>query len=276
MLTPNFKDAPRMCIDSRVPPQIRPLLDEYICALDKELPGFVTGLYLHGSIALDAFNEDLSDVDFIAFIHRLTTDDDFEKLTKIHQEIASRYPRWALEGSYLQWDNLGKLEDTTAPSPVHHDGKLERAQKFEVNSVTWWVLKNRGITLTGPPSETLDLDVNWDLLITRMKRNLNTYWAGFTKKPELIAWLYSDYGVQWVVLGVLRQYYSFVEGDITSKTGAGEYALTHLPSRWHRVIREAIRIRAQEHPSLYKSRLVRAVDAYLFLKYVICTSNALP
>jgi hypothetical protein len=263
-------------MDSRVPAQIRPLLEEYICSLDKELPGFVTGLYLHGSIALDAFNEDHSDIDFIAFISRQTTDDDFERLTEIHQEIAARYPRWALEGSYLQWDNLGRLEDTTVPSPVHHDGKLERAQKFDVNSVTWWVLKNRGITLVGPSPESLDLVVDWDVLVTRMKRNLNTYWASFTKKPKLIAWLYSDYGVQWVVLGVLRQYYTFVEGDITSKTGSGEYALIHLPSRWHRVIREAIRIRAQEPTSLYKSKHVRAVDAYLFLKYVIRTSNALP
>jgi hypothetical protein len=35
--------------------------------------------------------------------------------------------------------------------------------------------------------------------------------------------LLSDWGVQWAVLGVLRQFYTLREGRITSKTKAGEY-----------------------------------------------------
>jgi hypothetical protein len=34
-----------------------------------------------------------------------------------------------------------------------------------------------------------------------LKQNLNGYWAGFTRKPSRMAWLLSDYGVQWTVLG---------------------------------------------------------------------------
>jgi hypothetical protein len=49
---------------------------------------------------------------------------------------------------------------------------------------------------------------------------MNTYWARFTTDPRYIAWLLADYGIQWTVLGVLRQFYTFREHAITSKVGA--------------------------------------------------------
>ncbi len=107
------------------------------------------------------------------------------------------------------------------------------------------------------------------------RENLNTYWARFTQEPTRMAWLLSDYGVQWVVLGVLRQFYTFKEQDITSKTCAGEYAVEHLPERWHRMIQEALNIRNQTNSSLYRLRIIRAVEAVRFLKFVIhfCNTN---
>jgi hypothetical protein len=263
-----------------LPSPIQPLLDDYLRQLDQELPGFVTGFYLHGSIALGAFNIHHSDIDFIAFISRQPLAGDLASLRTIHQIITTNHPRWMLEGSYLQWDDLGKLEDAIAPTPFYHDSKFEEAGKFDVNSVTWWVLKHRGIALLGPECHTLPLGVDWDLLVTRMWENLNRYWMSFTCDPKRIAWLFTNFGIEWVVLGVLRQYYTFMEQEITSKTGAGEYALAHLPEEWHRLIREAIRIREQaktsHDQSLYKSRGARALEAYIFLKYIINSCNALP
>ncbi len=72
----------------------------------KELPYFLSGFYLHGSIALNAFNAQLSDIDFIAFMSRQCTANDIESLQKIHQSIAAQYPLWRLEGSYLQGNDL--------------------------------------------------------------------------------------------------------------------------------------------------------------------------
>ena len=112
-------------------------------------------------------------------------------------------------------------------------------------------------------------------LIVDMRENINTYWASFITKFSRITYLWTDYGVQWTVLGVLRQFYTFKENDITSKAGAGEYALTHLPARWHRLIQEALNIREQKHRSLYTFKLVRSIEAFLFLRDVIHRSNAL-
>ena len=83
----------------------------------------------------------------------------------------------------------------------------------------------------------------------------------------------ADWGIQWTVLGVLRQFYSFRENSITTKVKAGEYALTCVPTRWHSLIQEAIDIREGKKGSAYRSRIVRMIEAVRFLKFIIQTCN---
>lgn len=106
-------------------------------------------------------------------------------------------------------------------------------------------------------------------------QNLNTYWKSFTRKPARMSWLLTDFGAPWAILGVLRLYYTFREEEITPKTGAGEYALAHLPARWLRLIREAIHIREQTGAPAYRSRILHAVEAWAFLNVVIRLGNSL-
>jgi hypothetical protein len=80
--------------------------------------------------------------------------------------------------------------------------------------------------------------------------------------------------MQWAVLGVLRQFYSFRENTITTKTEAGEYALTCVLGRWHQLIREAIDVRGGAKASAHQIIIVRMMEAVRFLRFVIQTSNA--
>jgi hypothetical protein len=84
-----------------------------------------------------------------------------------------------------------------------------------------------------------------------------------------MAWLLNDYGIQWAVLGVLRQFYTFRERAITSKVGAGMYGLLHTPQQWHRLIQEAIDFREGRARSTYRSKIVRAISARAFLQLII-------
>ena len=85
----------------------------------------------------------------------------------------------------------------------------------------------------------------------------------------------TDWGVQWTVLGVLRQYYTFRENSITTKEKAGEYALEHLSSRWRALISEALNIRTGQDERFYRSRIKRTLDDRIFLKAVIRICNDL-
>jgi hypothetical protein len=261
-------------MDQRIPKPIRPVLQEYIFLVGRELPGLVEACFLEGSIALGGFNERFSDVDFVAVLSRTATPTEVEGLRLVHRAIEKCHRQWKMMGSYLQADALGDTDGGGEPHWQYHGGRLHLQERFEVHSVEGWILKHHGIALMGPDPRALPFTVDWSVLIQGMRENLNSYWAGYTWSPKRILTLYSDWGIQWAVLGVLRQFYSFRESSITTKTRAGEYALAHLPPRWHPLIQEAINIRASKTTSAYHLRIARVIQTIGSLKYVIRVCNA--
>jgi hypothetical protein len=260
-------------VDKRVPASVQPLLRDYLSLVNRHLPDLLWAFYLEGSIALGGFNERFSDIDFVAMLHRRTDSTDLEALRHIHQVVEKKDPRWKLSGSYLPSDALD-CPDKVKAHPYYRGGVLRLTRQFEWQSVEGWILKNHGISIIGPEPQELSFTIDWDLLIAKMRENLNSYWASWTKRPDRFIVMLFDWGIQWTVLGVLRQFYSFRENTITTKTEAGKYALTCLPIRWHPLVQEAIDIREGKKRSAYRLRTMRAIEAVRFLKFVIQICNA--
>jgi hypothetical protein len=261
-------------LNQRIPKSIHATLENYLSLVNGQLPDLISAFYVVGSIALDGFNERFSDIDFVAVLNRRATSTDIENLYHIHRVIDKNYPRWKMSGSYLQADDLGHFNDEVEPHPFCGDGVLRPTGHFELNSVTWWILKKHSISLMGSEPQELSFTVDWNRLINKMRENLNTFWVSYTKRPNRIITTLSDWGVQWTVLGVLRQFYTFRENTITTKEKAGTYALNCVPTRWHRLIREAINIREGKKPSAYRLRSARTIEVVGFVRYIIQTCNA--
>lgn len=257
-----------------IPPSVQQVMDDYTACVHQAVPDLLIGVYLQGSLALGAYQPGLSDIDFISVTSRRCATADIDRLRVVHQKLLQRHPQAQLSGSYLQWHDVGRPEATIQPHPHVHDGVFHASGYHDINAITWWIVKHRGIALLGPSPEHFAITVDWDDLLAKMYDNLHTYWASFTTNPKRIGWLLDDYGIQWTVLGVLRQFYTFRERAITSKVGAGAYALAHTPKQWHRLIREAIAIREGARPSLYRFRIVRAASAYAFLQLMIAACQA--
>src|SRR6266508_2187542 len=263
-----------MIIDPRIPESVQPIIKDYSFLTEKRLVGLINAFYIVGSIALGEFNEHFSDIDFITILNRRVTAVEIEHLRKIHQTIEKDYPQWRMSGSYIQSSDLGNLGDDVRQHPHFHNSFLSPGAANGLNSVMWWELKNHGITVVGTQPRDLSYSVNWDLLITEMRENLNSYWLSWTQHPRHMILLYSNWGIQWSVLGVLRQFYTFRENSITTKVRAAEYALGCLPLQWHPLIQEAINIRQRKTYSAYHFRFGRMVEVVKFLKYIIQTCNA--
>ena len=262
-------------MDARIPVQIQPIIETYSAQIDRNLSELVSSFYIVGSIALNGFNPYFSDIDFITLLQRPANMEEIAKLGEIHQTIEAEHPKWKFSGIYLQSKDVGKSENEIAPQPYYHDGKMHARGTFEINSVTWWVLKNYGIIIKGVAPAQLDFEVDWDFLISSMWENLNSYWLSWTKQIKRYPVLLTDWGIQWTVLGVLRQYYTFQENSITTKEKAGEYALEYLPSRWKALILDALCIRTGQEERFYRSRIKRAIIDRSFLKEVIRICNGL-
>jgi hypothetical protein len=256
-----------------IPEPVRPTIQDHVSLVNEQIPGLIQAFYVEGSIALGGFNEHFSDIDFVAMLNRRPTPTETATLRSIHKLIETSYPKWRMSGSYLPSDDLGCWDNKVESHPHYHDGVLRLHRHFELQSVEGWILKNHGIAIIGPEPQDLPFTIDWDLLIEKMRENLNSYWASWTRRPDRFIVMLSDWGIQWTVLGVLRQFYSFRENTITTKTKAGEYALTCVPTCWHRLIREAINVREGKRVSAYRFRIVRKVEAVRFLNFIIRTCN---
>jgi hypothetical protein len=261
-------------MDKRIPTTIQPLIENYVGALNAQFPTVVYGCYILGSTALGEFNEYFSDIDFVTVLRRMLNSEEIDRLRTIHHTLERQFPRWKMSGSYVQLGDLGKLDHNLEPHPHYHNGTLNPSVQNDINAITWWELKNRGIAVVGAEPQTLSFSVDWELLVKTMMENLNSYWASWAYKPVRFIMLYTDWGIQWAITGVLRQFYTCRENTITTKIKAAEYALGCLPPRWHPLIREAIDIRQRAKGSLYWFRIARAYEAVNFLRYIIQTCNA--
>ncbi|MFN8379581.1 MAG: DUF4111 domain-containing protein [Anaerolineae bacterium] len=252
-----------------LPPEVEQGLTHYVQNVRAALPGSVIAVYLHGSVALGDFQPASSDLDFITVVDHRLDPSETERLRTLHEGLRSQYPGCRLSGGYLQRSDLGKSADAIEPFPYEHEGIFHVAGRWDINRVTWWILKNRPVVLDESTLLDFEFEMDWDAFRAEQRENLRAYWARFRREPRRLPGLMTDSGIEWMVLGPLRLAYSIQEQDIASKTQAGEYALRKLPTTYHRVIEEALRIRHSSQPALYRSRWVRALEAHRLLGFVL-------
>lgn len=258
-----------------IPKKVHEVLDTYFDLVESKLPALLEAYYLYGSVSLGAFKEGVSDIDFIAFTKREVNEAEGNILKEIHRDMKRKYPNVSLDGMYVS--SLNKNENS---SMYFNDGNFQGFKKFDRNSIDAYQLKKYGITIKGQ-RECVDYTVNWDVLIDNLKQNLNTYWLDWVndcKRFPTIKYigLFVNLDmIEWGVLGVSRLYYTFKEKDITSKEGAGEYALRSVPQKWHNIINESMRLRKGIKKSYYKSVFKRRKDALEYMSFIIQESNKL-
>lgn len=263
------------------PKEIQKVLHTYFDYVDLKLPNLLESYYLFGSISIGAFNDGFSDIDFIAVINRELTENELTTLKEIHKELHSKYKKIILDGFYFTSENMASLKNGSIPGMRFNDGKFLGYTKFEKNSIDAYQLKEYGITIKGQKMEEDSYTVDWNILTNNIKNNLNTYWLNWwrdSKKfpsSKYFGLLCSLHSVEWGVLGVSRLYYSLKQKDITSKVGAGEYALKDVPQKWHKIIHESMRLRNGHKKSLYNSIFKRRQDTLDYMEFMIEKCNKL-
>ncbi|KAB8189397.1 DUF4111 domain-containing protein [Nonomuraea phyllanthi] len=272
-------------------PKIDAIVETYLSLADAEAPGLVEGLYLEGSAALGDYRPGTSDVDFVAVTAAAPP---YEVLERIHTRLGA-YP---FEGCYLTWDDLRRGPSELGARPRAHDGKLD--PRGDLNPVTWHTLARYGLTCRGPKPDELDIWHDPAALAAWTDANLDHYWRRLvTRASHLLTpaglLCLGGYGAVWVVTGVSRLHYTLATGEITSKAGAGRYALEAFPERWHRVVKEALRLREEDsalptvvsavsglgdhfgtpRTSLYGSPFERRTDVLAFADQAITAAHKL-
>ena len=253
-------------VEGSIPPPIQSLITAYFDAIEP-LRSHLYGIYIFGSIALGAFEELESDIDLVVLTLEEWTASECTQLKALHARLKrSQQLGKRLEVLYLPLSYLGKLNTEIAPYPHFHSEKFYTAGYGDLNYVTWWVLKTKGIRLLGPECSALPFDVTWQDVLETMRDNLDVYWPRHANRPYLF--LLDG----WIVIAVAtlcRMLSTIEEASIVTKSMALERWRGRLPARWRSLIDEAWRIRHHLNtPSLYSSRIKRMREVLAFIEYV--------
>lgn len=264
----------------QLPAAAQELVSAFLGLVDARLPGRFEGLYLTGSIALGDFRPGVSDVDFVAMTAGLLDDGALSVLDAVHAELRAKGDRPEFDGLYLRWEDLANVPERAQRRPYHLGGAFHRADLcFEANPVTWRVLRDHGMVMRGPAPASLDIWTDPRGLADWTIRNLNSYWADWidrhasllTGKPK--SEQFDAQVAAWGALGVARLHYTLTTGGITSKDGAGAYAMTRFPARWRPILETCRAARPRAAPAAFSPTQFGEVLA--FMRVVIDDANSL-
>ncbi|MFI6497422.1 aminoglycoside adenylyltransferase domain-containing protein [Nonomuraea typhae] len=241
----------------------------YLELADRHAPGLVEGLYLSGSVALGDYVPGRSDVDFVAVT---AAPPDPAAVRKIHAELREKGVQPDFDGPYVGWSDLAGDPDLCPPGPHVLGKQIRDSVRNERHLVTWHMLKQGGVAVRGP--EKPEIYTDWEKLAAFTENNLRTYWRRWTGRSARSFSLAGAAGlldarITWGVLGATRLRHTLAAGEVTSKGAAGAWALGACDERWHRIVREGLRIRRGEPNPLYRSRFARRRDMIDYLRMVL-------
>lgn len=249
---------------SDLPEPVVESLSTWLAAHDEVAPGVVEGLYVVGSIALSDWTPH-SDIDIVAVVADPSDPDLFADLESAQAVVRDRIGV-SIDGPYVAWGDL-VVPAMAVQRPWVLDGEYHvDGESFEINPVTWYTLATYGIALRGDDPVGIGVWHNVEERRSWVAGNLDTYWRGVgealaaglevSDEPE-----FGGEILEWVALGVARMLYTFETGDVTSKSGAGRWAVERIPAHAELF---ALAVEARSQPgSVGRDVLARAADVTL-------------
>lgn len=199
----------------------------------------LVGVYLTGSFALGA-GDIHADVDFLVVTAQELDADRESSIREIHRRMPTRAEHWArvLEGSYATAAQLRERADSNRSWLYVNNGRREMELSGHDNTETFrWVLKNRGLPVTGPPPDSLLHEVPTQVLRHEAAALAVRRHDAVLSDPEHLE---NGWGQPFEVLTQCRMLYSASTGQVAGKNEAARWCLTVLPTEWHPLLEAAI------------------------------------
>ncbi|MDM5190589.1 DUF4111 domain-containing protein [Bacillus sp. DX4.1] len=245
-----------------IPEEVKSLLDQYVNGLQGILANEkLIGVYVYGSIALGAFHLETSDVDFVTVIAEPVSEAEKIRISELHKKLSKSTLGKRMDGMYIPLADLGKYNEEMPQYVYCADGKINVGH-WDVNAVTWWMVKNRGITIMGKEANELPFTVIWNDVVETMKYNVEQYWSQKASRPYLF--LIEEW-VESAVVTMGRILYTLEHETIVSKDKGLQYIMQSSSEEWEPLLQEVHRIRHNQRAKRNISRWKRANMTKVYL-----------
>jgi hypothetical protein len=218
-------------------PELNVVLGHLVAGARTTLGDNLVGVYLQGSFAIGDADEH-SDVDFLVVIERELTEDEQRALQALHERLFELPTQWVqhLEGSYVPREHLRRIDPERRPWFYFDNGAMDPAWDSHDNSaVVRWSLREHGVVLAGPDPASLVDRIPAGALRAAVIHDLAAFGIWLRARDSWSARLQTL-----AVVTYCRILHTLETGIVSSKRGAGEWALDTLDPDWASLIRRAL------------------------------------
>ena len=242
-------------IDDTVSPILAQLTDGLRSVLREQL----IGIYLYGSLITGDFAPGISDIDLVVVMTTALDSIKFNALHSLHQSVVERQPDWydRLELAYISRTALRTFRHQTSTIGIISPGEpFHLIQAGHDWLISWYALREDGVSLTGPPIQSLIDDIPTHEYLQAVGEHICHY-RHSVKKPQ------NKQALSYIVLTVARGVHTLNYGRPTSKAKAAAWAQKRYP-QWAELLESALRWRVNPHCDLRTAEQIRPeVSAYV-------------
>lgn len=216
------------------------LIDEFT-AMTKDIIGNnLTGIYLHGSMAMNCFNQEKSDIDLLLVIENDITDVQKTNFMKQVVLLNEHAPAKGLELSVVKREYCKPVVYPTPFelhfSPMHLPWFRDNLEDYVKNmrgvdkdlAAHFTIINRYGIVLYGAPIADVFGEV-------RKADYVDSIWFDIENAREAIV---AD--PMYIILNLCRVVAFLKENLYLSKQQGGEWGIAHMPERYHPLISQAL------------------------------------
>lgn len=221
-------------------PELNHVLHELVTTARGVLGETFCGAYLVGSFAMGDADVH-SDVDFLIVTYDEVRDEQLAALQAMHARLYALDVAWAqhLEGSYVATERLRRVDPSRSPFLYLDNGASELVRDNHCNTaVVRWSLREHGVTLVGPPPQTLVEPVQAVQLRDEARAGVQEY-AEWAAEPTGAGGM-SRWKQPYLVVTFCRLLHTLAEGTVASKREAAEWALLDLAADWASLVQKAL------------------------------------
>jgi aminoglycoside adenylyltransferase-like protein len=254
-------------------PELNAVLHELVTGAQAILGDRFIAAYLQGSFAVGDWDAH-SDVDFLISIAHDVPAAVLPALQALHARVYHRDSAWAqhLEGSYFPRELLKRGDAARTPLLFLDNTSKELVRSVHDNTlVVRWVVREYGITLSGPAPDELIDPVSADALRQEVLATMRD-WASdiFANRYRID----NRWAQPFAVLSYCRMLHTLQTGRIGSKPAGARWARGALESRWAGLIQRAWEDRP--HPSVKVRQPAEPADieeTLAFIRYALALSG---
>ncbi|OGK43665.1 hypothetical protein A2957_02855 [Candidatus Roizmanbacteria bacterium RIFCSPLOWO2_01_FULL_38_11] len=194
------------------------------------------GFYLFGSLALNDFVPDRSDIDIVVTTKTILAEDQLEELQQMHKELIENKVPYSdrMECIYIPIDSLRNYVKEKSYFPCLHNGGEFYRDGFGL--LEKHVLRERGVILKGPDPKSFMKSVSLSELQKAARESLTNWWLPKLNNSTSLA---DDDYQTFAILTMCRALYTIEKGNIVSKSEAAIYAKTEA-EEYSSLIEEAL------------------------------------